>query len=188
MAAVQPSAPTSARGAARSVEHAERLVGSRSPRIRRNPACCCGAIRRAVSVSCVTGESSCGNARTSPPGDPVAITLSMAPMTSTAHTVQILRAKERLVAAGGGYEVVHESPGLELGVYVLVAPEPDRQQPHDDDEIYVVLEGVGDARSRGGAARDARRPGDVRAGRRRAPVRGYEQLSVLVIFEKTQKS
>ena len=39
---------------------------------------------------------------------------------------------ERLRAAGGGYEVVHESACLELGVYVLVAPEPDRQQPHDD--------------------------------------------------------
>jgi mannose-6-phosphate isomerase-like protein (cupin superfamily) len=52
-------------------------------------------------------------------------------------------AVERLRAAGGGYEIVHESPGLELGVYVLVAPEPDRQQPHSDDEVYVVLEGSG---------------------------------------------
>ena len=39
--------------------------------------------------------------------------------------------------------MVHASPGLEVGVYVLVAPEPDRQQPHADDEIYVVLEGMG---------------------------------------------
>jgi mannose-6-phosphate isomerase-like protein (cupin superfamily) len=28
-------------------------------------------------------------------------------------------------------------------VYVLVAPEPDRQRPHEDDELYVVLEGTG---------------------------------------------
>jgi hypothetical protein len=28
-------------------------------------------------------------------------------------------------------------------VYVLVAPEPDRQHPHKDDEVYVVLEGTG---------------------------------------------
>ena len=48
--------------------------------------------------------------------------------------------------ADGGYEIVHESPGLEVGVYVLVAPEPDRQQPHADDELYVVLEGSGHAR------------------------------------------
>ena len=48
-----------------------------------------------------------------------------------------------LVAGSGGYEVAHESPGLELGVYTLVAPEPDQQQPHADDEVYVVLEGRG---------------------------------------------
>ena len=59
------------------------------------------------------------------------------------HAFVIREVKERLVAAGGGYEIVHASPGLELGVYVLVAPEPDRQQPHEDDEIYVVLEGRG---------------------------------------------
>ncbi|MFL5916220.1 MAG: hypothetical protein ACJ752_11395 [Gaiellaceae bacterium] len=57
-------------------------------------------------------------------------------------------AVERLRGAGGGYEIVHESPGLELGVYVLVAPEPDRQQPHADDEVYVVLEAAGRWRSR----------------------------------------
>ena len=49
----------------------------------------------------------------------------------------------RLSAGAGGYEVVHASPGLELGVYVLVAPEPDQQQPHADDEVYVVLQGRG---------------------------------------------
>ena len=26
---------------------------------------------------------------------------------------------------------------------MLVAPEPDRQQPHDYDEVYIVLEGSG---------------------------------------------
>src|ERR671930_624333 len=52
------------------------------------------------------------------------------------HLVHVNAAKERLLAAGGGYEVVHSSPGLEVGVYVLVAPEPDRQQPHADDELY----------------------------------------------------
>jgi mannose-6-phosphate isomerase-like protein (cupin superfamily) len=64
-------------------------------------------------------------------------------MNPAAHTVEIQRAKERLAASGGGYEIVHESPGVELGVYVLVAPEPDRQPPHEYDEIYVVLEGRG---------------------------------------------
>jgi mannose-6-phosphate isomerase class I len=59
------------------------------------------------------------------------------------HAFDIANLKDRLVAAGGGYEIVHETPGLELAVYVLVAPEPDQQQPHADDEVYVVLEGTG---------------------------------------------
>ncbi len=59
------------------------------------------------------------------------------------HVFDVDAAKRRLQAVGGGYEIVHESPGLELGVYVLVAPEADRQQPHADDEVYVVLEGSG---------------------------------------------
>jgi mannose-6-phosphate isomerase-like protein (cupin superfamily) len=55
----------------------------------------------------------------------------------------IREVRRRLEAKNGGYEIVHASPGLEIGVYVLVAPEPDRQQPHEDDEVYVVLEGRG---------------------------------------------
>lgn len=59
------------------------------------------------------------------------------------HAVEIEGVARRLREDGGGYQVVHASPGLELGIYVLVAPEPDRQQPHDLDEVYVVLEGNG---------------------------------------------
>ena len=51
--------------------------------------------------------------------------------------------EKRLLAEGGGYEVVHAAPGIEVGVYVLVAPAPDDQKPHEDDEIYVVLRGNG---------------------------------------------
>jgi mannose-6-phosphate isomerase-like protein (cupin superfamily) len=60
---------------------------------------------------------------------------------ATQLPVDVEAARRRLEASGGGYEVVHTSPGLELGVYVLVAPEADRQQPHEDDEVYFVLEG-----------------------------------------------
>ena len=105
-------------------------------------------------------------------------------MATGGHTVEIQRAKERLAAAGGGYEIVHESPGLELGVYVLVAPEPDRQQPHDDDEVYVVLEGRGTLDVEG--ERLDLREGQgafVQAGAQHQFV-GYEQLAVLVIFSK----
>ena len=93
-------------------------------------------------------------------------------------------AVERLRAAGGGYEIVHESPGLELGVYVLVAPEPDRQQPHANDEVYVVLEGTGTLEVEG--ERVDLREGQavfVPAGADHRFV-GYEQLAVLVVFER----
>ena len=59
------------------------------------------------------------------------------------HVFEVAAVKERLREVGGGYKIVHESAGLEVGVYGLVAPEPDRQQPHGDDELYVVLEGTG---------------------------------------------
>jgi mannose-6-phosphate isomerase-like protein (cupin superfamily) len=102
-----------------------------------------------------------------------------------AHPFDIEAAKQRLLATGG-YEVVHESEGVEIGVYVLVAPEPDRQQPHEDDEVYVVLEGTGTLDVEGVSV--ALRPGNavfVPAGAEHRFV-GYEQLSVLVIFEKAR--
>jgi mannose-6-phosphate isomerase-like protein (cupin superfamily) len=100
------------------------------------------------------------------------------------RSFEIAAVKQRLAEAGGGYEIVHESAGLELGVYVLVAPEPDRQQPHDDDEIYVVLEGTGVLQVEGeevpvreGSAVFVEAGADHR-------FTAYEHLSVLVIFER----
>ena len=103
-----------------------------------------------------------------------------------AHAFDVAAAKTRL-AEKGGYEIVHESPGLEIGVYVLVAPEPDHQQPHADDEVYVVLEGQGVLEVEG--ERVELHEGEatfVPAGARHQFV-GYEQLSVLVIFEKGRR-
>jgi len=100
------------------------------------------------------------------------------------HTFETRDAVERLRTAGGGYEIVHDSPGLELGVYVLVAPEPDRQQPHEDDEVYVVLEGRGTLEVEGTSVElEVGNAVFVAAGAEHRFV-GYEQLSVLVIFEK----
>jgi mannose-6-phosphate isomerase-like protein (cupin superfamily) len=96
--------------------------------------------------------------------------------------------RHRLAAGEGGYEIVHTSPGLELGVYVLVAPEPDHQQPHEDDEIYVVLGGSGVLEIESETV--ALREGEavfVPAGAEHRFV-GYEQLSVLVIFSKTERT
>ncbi len=102
------------------------------------------------------------------------------------HAFGVSDAVERLRSAGGGYEIVHESAGMEVGVYVLVAPEPDRQQPHADDEIYIGLEGTG----------------VLEVGDERVPIEvgqaifveagvehrftAYEQLAVLVIFERAR--
>jgi mannose-6-phosphate isomerase-like protein (cupin superfamily) len=94
------------------------------------------------------------------------------------------RIKERLREAGGGYEVVHESPGVELGVYVLVAPEPDRQQAHEDDEVYIVLEGSGvlDVEGEQVPVKEGTAV-FVEAGAHHR-FSAYEHLSVLVVFER----
>src|SRR5437868_14290667 len=100
------------------------------------------------------------------------------------HRFRITEAKNRLVAAGGGYEIVHETPGLELGVYVLVAPEPDRQQPHAEDEVYVVLEGTGVLEVEG--TQHSLSEGHsifVPAGAEHR-FSAYEQLAVLVVFAR----
>lgn len=105
-------------------------------------------------------------------------------MVAMAERLDLHAVKERLLAAGGGYEVVHRSPGLELGVYALVAPEPDRQQPHEDDEVYVVLEGTGVLDVAGEQVElDSGHSAFVPAGVEHRFV-GYEQLSVLVIFSR----
>ena len=100
------------------------------------------------------------------------------------HAFEVAAVKERLRAAGGGYEIIHESAGLELGVYVLVAPEPDRQQPHEDEEVYVVLEGTGVLEVEGeqvpvreGSAVFVEAGADHR-------FTAYEHLAVLVLFER----
>jgi mannose-6-phosphate isomerase-like protein (cupin superfamily) len=103
---------------------------------------------------------------------------------AAAHPFDVESVQRRLGEAGGGYEIVHSSPGLEIGVYVLVAPEPDRQQPHADDEVYVVLEGTGTLDVEGASV-------DLREGHAVFVPAGaehrfsaYEHLSVLVIFER----
>jgi mannose-6-phosphate isomerase-like protein (cupin superfamily) len=102
------------------------------------------------------------------------------------HSFDVWHVAQRLVAGNGGYEIVHESPGVEVGVFVLVAPEPDRQQPHEWDEIYVVLGGNGVltvedediSLGEGGAV-------FVRAGAEHR-FSAYEHLAVLVLFDKSQ--
>jgi mannose-6-phosphate isomerase-like protein (cupin superfamily) len=101
-----------------------------------------------------------------------------------AHAFAIREVQQRLAAASGGYEIVHRSQGLEIGVYVLAVPESDTQQPHADDEVYVVLEGRGTLEVEGQTFPVA--DGDaifVDAGAEHR-FTGYESLSLLVIFTR----
>jgi mannose-6-phosphate isomerase-like protein (cupin superfamily) len=101
-----------------------------------------------------------------------------------AHAFEIRDAQRRLQAAGGGYEIVHRSPGLELGVYVLVAPEADRQQPHEVDEVYVVLEGRGTLEVEGNSFPVAEGAALFVEAAADHCFTGYESLTVLVIFAR----
>jgi len=95
-------------------------------------------------------------------------------------------ARERL-GASGGYEVVHESPGLEIGVYVLVAPEPDRQQPHEDDEVYYVLEGRGTLDVEGETVELQQGHAVFVPAHAEHRFSAYELLSLLVVFERQRQ-
>jgi mannose-6-phosphate isomerase-like protein (cupin superfamily) len=67
---------------------------------------------------------------------------------------------------------------------VLVAPEPDRQQPHPDDEIYIPLSGTGVLDVEGEQV--PVREGEaifVEAGAEHR-FSAYESLSLLVIFAR----
>lgn len=91
-------------------------------------------------------------------------------------------AAARLSGGGGGYEVVHESPGLEIGIYVLVAPHPDPQTPHAYDEVYVVLAGEGDIEVEGESRRISKGDAVFVAAHAEHRFSGYETLSLLVVF------
>jgi mannose-6-phosphate isomerase-like protein (cupin superfamily) len=84
----------------------------------------------------------------------------------------------------GGYEVVYETARLQVGVYLLAAPEPDTQQPHEWDELYFVLAGRGTLTvedeelplEEGGAA--------FVAARAHHHFHDYERIVLLVVFDK----
>ncbi len=100
------------------------------------------------------------------------------------HLFEVDAAKRRLRAGNGGYEIVHRSPGLEVGVYVLVAPEPDRQQPHEDDEVYVVIEGRGTLQVEDEELDLEEGQAMFVAAGAEHRFTGYESLSLLVIFTR----
>jgi mannose-6-phosphate isomerase-like protein (cupin superfamily) len=104
------------------------------------------------------------------------------------HLFDVEAAKRRLQNGSGGYEIVHSSPGLEVGVYVLVAPEPDRQQPHEDDEVYIVLEGRGTLQVEDEEVDLEEGQAMFVAAHAEHRFTGYELLSLLVIFTRPVES
>jgi mannose-6-phosphate isomerase-like protein (cupin superfamily) len=96
----------------------------------------------------------------------------------------ISEVRARLEAQNGGWEVVHESPNLEVGVLVRIAPTPDPPVRHTADEVYVVLAGEATLEANGESRR--LRPGDaafVAVGKEHHFV-DYELISLLVLFAR----
>jgi mannose-6-phosphate isomerase-like protein (cupin superfamily) len=81
-----------------------------------------------------------------------------------------------------GTRLLHTSPGLEIGVYVLVGPEPDRQSPHAFDEIYVVLEGEAEVEIDGERRPVTRGEGVFVAAGAAHRFDRYDTLALLVAF------
>ena len=103
-------------------------------------------------------------------------------------TFDVAATAARLSERGGGYEVVHTSPGLEIEVYVLVAPEPDRQVPHSFDEVYVVLDGEGEVEVDGRRRPVTRGEGLFVAAGVEHGFHAYQELSLLVVFNGPHSS
>jgi len=107
---------------------------------------------------------------------------------SPAHAFDLDSAQAHLDAGDGGYEIVHESARLEIGIYVLVAPEPDQQRANGNDAVYLTLEGRGMLDVDGEQI-------ELREGRAAFVPAGadfhfssYEQLSMLVIANRGMTS
>jgi mannose-6-phosphate isomerase-like protein (cupin superfamily) len=90
---------------------------------------------------------------------------------------------ERL--APGGYEVVYETDRLQVGVYLLAAPELDTQQPHEWDELYFVLEGSGTLDVEGEKHPLEEGAAAFVAARAAHRFEDYERIVLLVVFDKT---
>lgn len=85
--------------------------------------------------------------------------------------------------AGHNYFELIRVPALSAGLYVLQSGEPDRQGPHDEDELYYVVRGR--AMIRVGADNQSIAPGSVVFVPRGVEHHFHsikEELQVLVVF------
>lgn len=96
---------------------------------------------------------------------------------------EIEKLLEERQASGRPYLGFLRVPALHAGVYVLPKGGEDRQEPHDDDEIYYVLEGRAGFRADG--AESTVKAGDViyvKAGAEHRFHSIEEDLKLLVFF------
>jgi mannose-6-phosphate isomerase-like protein (cupin superfamily) len=92
------------------------------------------------------------------------------------------RTRQRLESSGGGLEIVHVPPGLEIRVEVLCSPGPGEIRVETGDALYVVLDGSGILGVEDGAPLSLGRgeAAFVPAGARHV-LFGNPQLSLLVV-------
>ena len=57
------------------------------------------------------------------------------------HVFELDRLEEARATAGPAFLEFLREPSLSVGLYVLRAGEEDRQSPHAEDEVYVVMAG-----------------------------------------------
>jgi len=105
------------------------------------------------------------------------------------QAITLTEALARRDAAGDPWHELLRFPDLSAGIYVLAAGAVDRQSPHTEDEVYVVLSG----RARftaGGETRDIG-PGDTLFVPAREPHRFHdiaEELRLVVVFGPAEGS
>jgi mannose-6-phosphate isomerase-like protein (cupin superfamily) len=104
------------------------------------------------------------------------------------QNIEVAEAAARLRDRGGGFDVVHTSPGLEVGVHVLVAPEEAKQAPHVLNGIYVVLDGDGEIEIAGERRPIRRGEGVFVPAGTEHRVHPYEDLTLLVVFNGPQSA
>jgi mannose-6-phosphate isomerase-like protein (cupin superfamily) len=105
------------------------------------------------------------------------------------HAFTLSEAIARREAGGRPWVELLSVPDLSFGLYVLAAGATDEQQPHTEDEVYVVL--AGQSRfTAGDVTRDCR-PGDVIFVPALVPHRFHdiaEELRVVVVFGPAEGS
>lgn len=95
----------------------------------------------------------------------------------------------RQQAAGGPWTELLRSEDLSAGLYVLAAGATDLQEPHTEDEVYVVL--AGRSRFTAGEETVDAGPGDVIFVPARVPHRFHditEELRIVVVFGPAEDS